>query len=365
MSDDTRHMRHAIALGSRGVGRTGRVPSVGCVIVSPDGRIAGRGRTDESGRPHAEAVALAQAGNAARGATAYVTLEPCSHQGASGGPCADALIAAGVARVVIACGDPDPRVNGQGIAKLKAAKIAVTTGVLAEEATEALAGFFLRIAEERPLVTLKIAQSLDGKTATVSGDSKWITGEAARRFGHLMRAQNDAILVGVNTALADDPELTCRIAGLEGHSPLRVVLDTRLRLNEWSRLATTAAQTPTLVFTTAAEGGGKLIAAGVEIVRVAPDARGRPDIGAMLTQLSKRNVTQLLVEGGATVHAAFLDRGLADRLEIFTAPMTLGAAGHSAIDALAALTLDEAPKFTRVETRRLGADLLESFVRKA
>jgi diaminohydroxyphosphoribosylaminopyrimidine deaminase/5-amino-6-(5-phosphoribosylamino)uracil reductase len=365
MSDDVRHMRHAIALGSRGVGRIGRVPSVGCVIVTSDGRVAGRGRTDESGRPHAEAVALAQAGPAARGATAYVTLEPCSHQGAGGGSCADALIAAKLARVVIACGDPDPRVNGQGIARLKAANIDVAVGVLQAEAAQALAGFFLRLAHNRPLVTLKIAQSLDGKTATVSGDSKWITGEPARRFGHLMRAQSDAILVGVNTALADDPDLTCRIAGLEAHSPLRVVLDTRLRLSERSKLATTAARTPTLVFTVAAQGGAGLAAAGVEIVRVAPDARGRPDLGATLTELSKRNITRLLVEGGATVHAAFLDRGLADRLEIFTAPMTLGSAGHSAIDALAAVTLAEAPKFTRVDMRRLGADLLESFERRA
>ncbi|HEY4941799.1 MAG TPA: bifunctional diaminohydroxyphosphoribosylaminopyrimidine deaminase/5-amino-6-(5-phosphoribosylamino)uracil reductase RibD [Rhizomicrobium sp.] len=365
MTDDTRHMRHAIALGARGVGRTGRVPSVGCVIVAPDGHIVGRGRTGESGRPHAEGVALLQAGAAARGAAAYVTLEPCAHQGSKGGPCADALIAAGVARVVIGCVDPDPRVNGQGIAKLKAARIDVVTGVLQQAAAQTLEGFFLRIEQGRPLVTLKIAQSLDGKTATVSGDSRWITGEAARRYGHLLRAENDAILVGVNTALADDPELTCRIAGLEDYSPVRVVLDTRLRLNEWSKLAASASQTPTLVFTTTAEGGAKLMAAGVEVIRVARDARGRPDLAAMLTVLSARNVTRLLVEGGATVHAAFLDRGLADRLEIFTAPMTLGAAGHNAIDALAALTLDEAPKFTRTSVRKFGADLLESFVRRA
>ncbi len=358
-------MRHAIALGARGVGRTGRVPSVGCVLVAPDGLIVGRGRTDESGRPHAEAVALAQAGSAARGATAYVTLEPCAHQGTSGGPCADALIAAGVARVVIACGDPDPRTDGQGIAKLKAANVAVSAGVLKDEAAQTLAGFFMRLAHNRPLVTLKIAQSLDGKTATVSGDSKWITGEEARRFGHLLRARHDAILVGVNTALADDPELTCRIAGLAAHSPIRVVLDTRLRLSEWSKLAATARDTPTLLFTTAPQGGEKLAAAGVEVIRVARDARGRPDIGAMLTQLAARGISNLLVEGGATVHAAFLDRGLADRLEIFTAPMTLGAAGHSAIDALAALTLDETPKFTRTSRREFDTDVLESYVRKA
>lgn len=357
-------MRHAIALAARGVGRTGRVPSVGCVLAAPDGRIVGRGRTDDSGRPHAEAVALAQAGADARGATAYVTLEPCAHQG-SGPPCAEALIVAGVARVVVACVDPDPRTNGQGIAKLRIAGIDVVAGVLEREALPSLEGFFLRLRENRPLVTLKIAQSLDGKTATVSGDSKWITGHEARRFGHLLRAQNDAILVGINTALADDPGLDCRIEGLEAHSPLRVVLDTRLRLAETSQLATTAKRTPTLLFTTATSGGDKLRAAGVEIAIVARDARGRPDLAAVLTELAKRNATRLLVEGGATMHAALLDRGLADRLEIFTAPITLGAAGHSAIDALAALSLEEAPKFTRQSVRKFGPDVLESYVRKA
>ena len=362
MTDDLRHMRHALALDARGIGRTSSNPSVGCVIVSKDGTVVGRGRTADGGIPHGEAVALAQAGAAARGATAYVTLEPCASVTRTPS-CAESLIAAGVSRVVVAMQDPHPLTAGQGFAKMRAAGIEVVTGVMETEAAQSHAGFLMRLEHNRPFVTLKIAQSLDGKTATVSGDSKWITGGEARRFGHLLRAQNDAILIGVNTALADDPELTCRIAGLEEHSPLRVVLDTRLRLSEGSKLAASA--TPTLGFTTAAEGGAKLAAAGGEIVRVARDARGRPDLAAMLTELAQRKVTRLLVEGGATVHAAFLDRDLADRLEIFTAPMTLGAAGHSAVDALAALTLGEAPKFTRLDTRKLGADLLESFGRKA
>lgn len=364
-ADDLRHMRHAIALAGRGIGRTGRVPSVGCVIVSPDGRIVARGRTDESGRPHAEAVALAAAADRARGATAYVTLEPCSHVGGTGGPCADALISAGVARVVIACGDPDPRVNGGGIAKLKAAGISVTTGVAEHEALATLEGFFSHIARARPFVTLKIAQSLDGKTATSSGDSKWITGDAARRFGHLLRARNGAILVGIDTALADDPMLDCRIASLERHSPLRVVMDTHLRLGVTSRLVQTAHRLPTLVFTTQEEGGEALCAKGVEIVRVARDPQGRPDLGAVLADLSKRSVTRLLVEGGATVHAAFLDGGLADALEIFTAPMALGKSGHSAVGALLAHTIGEMPKFTRLSVREIGPDLLESYRAKA
>jgi len=364
MSTDLDHMRHAVVLAARGVGRTGRVPSVGCVIVAPDGRVVGRGRTDERGRPHAEIVALDSAGDAARGATVYVTLEPCAHIGKTGGPCADALIAAGVARVVIACIDPDPRTNGQGIARFKAAGIAVDVGIGECEAAPTLAGFFQLVRDKRPLVTLKIAQSLDGKTAASNGDSKWITSDEARRHGHLLRAQHDAILIGVETALADDPELTCRLPGLESYSPIRVVLDSRLRLPESAKLVATARQRPTLV-ATVAEGGPALTAHGVQVVPVTADARGRVDLSALLTELAARSVARLLVEGGATVHAAFLDLGLADALEVFTAPIVLGAKGHNAVDALSAATLGAAPCFTRQSVRTLGPDLLESYVRRA
>jgi diaminohydroxyphosphoribosylaminopyrimidine deaminase/5-amino-6-(5-phosphoribosylamino)uracil reductase len=363
MLNDQIHMHHALALAARGLGRTAPNPSVGCVIVSAAGHVVGRGWTQAGGRPHAETEALAQAGDAARGATAYVTLEPCAHQGDTP-PCAGALAAAGVARVVAAMEDPDPRVKGQGFAMLREAGIELQTGVLDKQATALNAGFFLRVREGRPLVTLKIAQSLDGRTATVSGESQWITGDAARSYGHLLRAQNDAILIGVETARADDPELTCRLPGLEDRSPLRVVLDTRLRLGEWSKLAQGAGDIPTVVFTTG-DGGGALEACGVEVVKVARDARGRPDIAAVLADLGARGITRLLVEGGATVHASFLDRGLADRLELFTAPSVLGSAGHGSIAALAALTLGEVPRFERISLRKLGADLLESFVRKA
>ena len=337
-------------------------PAVGCVIVSEEGHIVGRGSTGRGGRPHAETQALTQAGEAAYGATAYVTLEPCAHQGQTP-PCANALIEAGVARVVAALEDPDPRVSGKGFAMLRAANIEVVVGPGANEAAEQNVGFFMRVREGRPLVTLKIAQSLDGKTAAASGESRWITGEAARRFGHLMRARHDAILVGIATALADDPELTCRLPGLEDRSPLRVVLDTRLKLSEWSKLAQTASVTPTLVFTTS-EGGGALTACGVEVIKVARDVRGRPDVAAVLAALGARGVTRLLVEGGGTVHATFLDRGLADRLEVFTAPIILGEAGHSGIESLAAYTLGEAPRLRRIARRRFGPDLLESFARE-
>ena len=355
-------MRHALVLAERALGTTAPNPAVGCVIVK-DERVVGRGWTQKGGRPHAETMALAEAGAAAGGATAYVTLEPCAHQGETP-PCANALIAAGVARVVAAVQDPDPRVSGKGIAMLWDAGVQVVTGMLEKEAADLNAGFFLRVRENRPLVTLKVAQSLDGKTATVSGQSQWITGPQARRFGHLLRAKHDAILIGIETALADDPELTCRIAGLEDRSPIRIVLDTRLRLTEWSKLAQTARQTPTFVFTTS-DGGGALEACGVEVIRTAKDARGRPDLGAVLNDLAKRGVTRLLVEGGAAVHAAFLDRGFADRLEIFRAPIVLGASGRNGIDALKTLDLDEASRFVSLGRRVLGPDMLESFAARA
>jgi diaminohydroxyphosphoribosylaminopyrimidine deaminase/5-amino-6-(5-phosphoribosylamino)uracil reductase len=274
------------------------------------------------------------------------------------------LIGSGIARVVVAILDPDPRVCGRGLEKLRAAGVDVTTDVLLAEAADLNAGFFLRLHERRPLVTLKIAASIDGCTSSAAGDSKWVTGEDARRFGHLLRVRHDAILVGVETAIADDPELTCRLPGLEQYSPLRVVLDTRLRLSERSRLAQTAREIPTLVFTVA-EGGTGLRNCGVQIVVVPRDARGRPDVAAVLGELASRGVTRLLVEGGAGVHATFLDRGFADRLEVFQAPITLGAAGHPAIEALAALSLDESPRFVPMNSRRFGTDLLESFRARA
>jgi diaminohydroxyphosphoribosylaminopyrimidine deaminase/5-amino-6-(5-phosphoribosylamino)uracil reductase len=269
-----------------------------------------------------------------------------------------------VARVVSAIEDPDHRTSGKGFAKLRVAGVEVTTGVLKREAEYVHGGFISRLRNQRPLVTLKIAQSLDGRTASASGDSKWITGEDARRYGHLLRAQNDAILIGAGTALADDPELTCRLPGLEGCSPLRIVLDTRLRLSEWSKLAQTAKDVPTLVFT-AGEGGGALSACGVEVIRVGRDARGRPDAAIVLEELAVRGINHLLVEGGAAVHATFLDRGLADRIVVFRAPVLLGGAGHNAVDALAALGLDEAPRFVAEFRHNLGRDLVEGFVREA
>jgi len=357
--NDILHMQHAVRLAQRALGRVAPNPAVGCVLVSTDDRVIGRGFTGDGGRPHAETIAIAQAGDAARGATAYVTLEPCAHQGQTP-PCAEALIRAGVSRVVAALEDPDARVNGRGLKLLREAGVAVSCGVLEPEARRLNAGFLAKVEKQRPTVTLKIAQSLDGRTATSSGDSKWITGPEARRFAHLLRAEHDAILVGIDTALADDPLLTCRIAGLEHRSPARVVLDSRLRLNESSKLVRSARDIPTSVYSAGADSAA-LRAAGIEIVSVARDARGRPDINAVLRDLADRGITRLLVEGGAGVHASFLDRGVADRLEVFSGPVVLGGAGHSCVDALAALALDEVPRFRRVAKRPLGPDLLETF----
>jgi diaminohydroxyphosphoribosylaminopyrimidine deaminase/5-amino-6-(5-phosphoribosylamino)uracil reductase len=347
-------------LAERALGHAAPNPAVGCVIVSGDGAIVGRGWTGRGGRPHAETVALAQAGADARGATAYVTLEPCAHHGKTP-PCADALAAAGIARVVAAVGDPDPRVNGAGFERLHAVGVEVVADVLRDEGAILNAGFFLRIRERRPLVTLKIASSADGRTASAGGESHWITGEASRRRAHLLRARHDAVLIGVETALADDPLLTCRLPGLEDRSPIRVVLDSRLRLPPTARLAQLARDFPTWLFTVGEDHVGALRDLGVEIFVVSRDARGRPDVGAVLHALADRGVTRVLVEGGAGVHASFVDRGYADRLEIFRAPIILGGAGHPAIGAIAALGLDEAPRFVRTGARPVGADVQESF----
>ena len=349
------HMRHALMLADRALGTVAPNPAVGCVIVR-DGIVVGRGHTQRGGRPHAEAMALQQAGTAARGATAYVTLEPCAHLGQTP-PCANALIEAGIERVVAAIEDPDPRVSGRGFQLLRDANVEVETGLLREEAAAQNAGFFLRIAKKRPLVTLKIAVSADNKIARAPGGDQWITGEEARRFGHLLRARHDAILAGIETVLADDPELTCRIPGLENRSPVRVVLDSALRLPLKSKLVQTARKFPLLVFT-AQKGGDQLTAAGATVIPVTPDAQGRPDLHAVLGDLAARGITRLLVEGGTTVENAFVSQTLADRLEIFRSPVTAGEGGRPAPD----FPLENYGLSGR---RVLGSDMLESYAVRA
>jgi diaminohydroxyphosphoribosylaminopyrimidine deaminase / 5-amino-6-(5-phosphoribosylamino)uracil reductase len=355
------HMRHALTLAERALGRVAPNPAVGCVLVSSAGHVVGRGWTHAGGRPHAEAAALAQAGPTARGGTAYVTLEPCAHYGLTP-PCAQALIAAGVSRVIAAVEDPDPRVKGTGVAMLRAAGVEVTTGVLEREAAELNAGFFLRIQKDRPLVTCKIARDSDGKTIPPPGADRWITGEESRRFAHLLRAKHDAVLIGIGTALADDPMLDCRLPGLEDRSPVRVVLDSHLRLPPNSKLVESAQRIPTMVFT-AADGGDRLRRQGVKVLRVVHDEHRRPALAAVLGVLAGRGFTRLLVEGGATVMSAFLRQGLVDRLEIFTASEPQGEAAGGEIAGLADLARSGA--FTQTRTRRWGGDLLESYASRA
>jgi diaminohydroxyphosphoribosylaminopyrimidine deaminase/5-amino-6-(5-phosphoribosylamino)uracil reductase len=357
-------MRAALALARRSLGRTWPNPSVGCVIVR-DGRVIARGHTQEGGRPHAEADAIAHAGEALKGATVYVTLEPCAHHGRTP-PCADALVAAGVSRVVSALEDPDPRVKGQGHARLKEAGIAVEVGEGAAQAAEINAGFLLRVQEGRPLFHLKLASSLDGRIATASGESRWITGEAARADGQRLRATHDAILVGSGTAAADDPDLTCRLPGLAGRSPVRIVLDSKARLAPTSKLATTARQVPVwLVCTSAAPAASRKVLneAGVEIVEVPAGGDGRVDVAAAAQALGARGLTRVLVEGGGQVAAAFLKAGLVDRISSYRAGLVLGGDGRSAVGELGFNRLDFAPRFRLVSARSLAGDTLESWAR--
>lgn len=361
---DLAHMRAALVLARRGLGNTWPNPAVGCVIVG-DGRVVGRGWTQPGGRPHAEAEALARAGAAARGGTAYVTLEPCSHHGKTP-PCADALIAAGIARVVAAIEDPDPRVSGRGLARLRAAGISVETGLCAAAAGELNAGFFSRVRQGRPLVTLKLATSLDARIATATGESRWITGTAARARAHALRATHDAVLVGTGTALADDPQLTCRLPGLEHRSPLRIVLDRNLRLPPTLHLFAEARGTPTWVATLPSDDAARRAALadqGVRIIDAQPNAAGGIDLIALLQRLGGEGLTRLLVEGGGTLAAALLRAGMVDRLVWMRAPVVIGGDGIPAIAALALDALAAAPRLALISREIAGGDVIETYRR--
>jgi diaminohydroxyphosphoribosylaminopyrimidine deaminase/5-amino-6-(5-phosphoribosylamino)uracil reductase len=358
-------MSLALALGRRGLGNTWPNPAVGAVIVRDAGGvpvIVGRGWTQPGGRPHAEVEALARAGAAARGATMYVTLEPCSHHGKSP-PCADAIVAAGIARVVSALEDPNPEVAGAGHARLRAAGIAVEVGLGADEARRAHAGHIRRMHDDRPHVTLKLALSADGKVGAAGRRPAAITGEAARARVHMMRAMSDAILVGIGTALADDPQLTCRLPGMEMRSPVRVVLDARLRLPATSALARGARATPVWVVTASdapAEAARALQALGVEVLH-APARDGRLDLAAALRLLAGRGITRLMVEGGPTVVASFVAADLVDEAALFRSAKVIGADG---IDALEGTRLDAlTQRHNSLGREPVGDDSVEFFAR--
>jgi len=349
-------MAHALALAARGLGRTWPNPAVGCVIVR-DGRVLGRGWTQPGGRPHAETRALEQAGDA-RGATAYVTLEPCAHHGQTP-PCASALIGAGITRVVTATTDPDPRVQGAGHAMLRAACIAVTECVLSEQALQANAGFFKRVARGLPFVTLKLATSIDGRIATASGESRWITGPLARRYVHGLRLSHDAVLIGSGTALADDPDLTARDIGAT-HQPIRIVLDRQLRHDAESRLGRTASQSPVWILHAADSDANRIAAwtaTGATLFACAA-SNNRLDLGEALRILAGQGLTRVLCEGGGTLGAALTGAGLVDEVIHLGAGVVVGAEGVPAIGPLALTSLGDAQRLRLIDARRLGHDTL-------
>ena len=362
---DPQHMRAALALARRGLGTTWPNPSVGCVIVR-EGRVVARAVTAPGGRPHAETQALAMAGDAARGADAYVTLEPCNHTGQTP-PCTEALIEAGIARVIIGGNDPDPRVDGAGIARLRAAGIEVVTGVLTAEADALQEGFLRRIHEGRPLVTLKLASTLDGRIATRSGESQWITGPAAREAAHALRGRHDAVLVGVGTVAADNPQLTCRIPGFRATPVVRIVVDSHLRTRLTAHLVSSATTDPTWIIHRGGVPSDRREAfsgAGVRLLPVGGGERG-VDLAAGLAALGAAGLTRVLVEGGAQIAAGLLRDGLVDRVAWFHAPCIMGGDGWPAAQAFGVTTLPAMPRFVRTNSTPVGDDMMTEFKRAA
>jgi diaminohydroxyphosphoribosylaminopyrimidine deaminase/5-amino-6-(5-phosphoribosylamino)uracil reductase len=361
--EDVQRMRAALRLARRSLGATWPNPAVGCVI-GREGRVLGRGRTAAGGRPHAEQEAMAQVrslwgAEALRGATAWVTLEPCAHHGHTP-PCADALAAAGLARVVSTIEDPDPRVSGRGFAALREAGVEVETGVLPAEAREVASGFLSRLERGRPWLTLKLAASLDGRIAAPTGESRWITGSEARARVHLMRAEADAVLIGAGAARADDPALDVRLAGLEARAPVRVVVDGALSLPMTARLVRTARSQPLWLMHRASADPARRLAlaeAGAAPVEIA-DHGGEIDLADALSALAARGLTRLLCEGGGRLAASLLRAGLVDEIALFTAGLALGGDGVAALAGMGLPGLAQAPRFRLVEAERVGGDTL-------
>jgi diaminohydroxyphosphoribosylaminopyrimidine deaminase / 5-amino-6-(5-phosphoribosylamino)uracil reductase len=362
--EDLRWMEAALNLGSRSLGLAAPNPAVGAILVK-HGAVVGRGATAPGGRPHAERIAIAEAGDAARDATLYVTLEPCSHFGVSP-PCVEAIIAAGVVRVVSAMEDPNPLVGGQGHARLRAAGIAVSVGAGAAQARKDHLGHILRVTAGRPCVTLKLAETADGFASAGANDSRLrITGPIADLRVQIMRSTHEAIMVGIETALVDDPALTVRLPGLD-RKPLRVVLDTHLRLPEGSRVASTAGEVPTLVIAGAEapeEAAGRLEALGVMIERVPLGAEGHVDLHRALRALSVRGITRVFSEGGPMVAARLIALELADEVALITADKPLGRPGVPALDAQARAALLDRARYRPLETMDYGADTMRLWQR--
>ncbi|HWF96770.1 MAG TPA: bifunctional diaminohydroxyphosphoribosylaminopyrimidine deaminase/5-amino-6-(5-phosphoribosylamino)uracil reductase RibD [Xanthobacteraceae bacterium] len=366
--NDLRFMELALGLGRRGLGRTWPNPAVGAVVVRPqtDGPlIVGRGWTQPGGRPHAETQALERAGGAARGATLYVTLEPCSHHGQTP-PCADAIIAAGIARVVSALEDPNPQVAGQGHRRLASAGISVEVGLGADAARRAHAGHLRRMRERRPQVVLKLAVSADGKAGLSGRRPAPITGEPARARVHLMRAMSDAVLTGIGTALADDPLLTCRLPGMADRSPVRVVLDGTLRMQLDSRLVAGARETPLWIITgteAARDRESTLRTAGAEVLRV-PAPGGRLDLAIALERLAARGITRLMVEAGPILAAALLDGDLVDEAALLRSARVIGPDGIEALEGLPLTALTRSARLELIRTELVGQDTIDFLARR-
>ena len=358
-------MATALALGRRGLGRVWPNPAVGCVIVDSHGAVAGRGWTQPGGRPHAETEALLRAGKRARGGTAYVTLEPCSHFGKTP-PCAESLISAGISRVVAALLDPDERVAGQGFQTLEKAGVKVEQGLSEHVARFDQAGFLSRVLLGRPMIALKTAMSLDGRVATLTGDSKWITGPESRRHGHLLRASHDAILIGVGTAIADNPRLDCRISGFDKASPVRIILDSQLKLANYTELdvIARAKNQKTWVFTVSKDKNriSKLEALGVQVFQISSTKSGNVDVKAVSAILAEQGITRLLIEGGASVATSFLSNRLVDRVHAFRAPQIIGADGLAAIGPLGLARVADGPRFIRCDSQIIEDDCVDLYV---
>ena len=354
-------MAHALSLARRGLGRVWPNPAVGCVIVR-EGRVVGRGRTSDGGRPHAERNALEMAGEMAQGATAYVTLEPCAHHGLTP-PCSDALIEAGIARAVVAHSDPDARVSGKGVERLRRAGIEVTVGCLDTEARHLQDGFLRRVNDGRPRLTLKLAMTLDGRIATASGESRWITGAEARRHVHAERSCSDAVMVGAGTARADDPDLTARGFGFD-RQPVRIVVSRHLRLPQDGRLFRTANQVPVWLL----HGGASeddlqnWQMAGATLIEV-PSLASHLDLRAAFQMLGEAGLTRVYCEGGGTLAAGLLAADLVDELHVYSAGKLIGAEGQPGVGALGLSALAEAPRFDPLFVERLGQDYLQKWIR--
>jgi len=362
---DEKYMRIALRLAAKAQGRTSPNPMVGAVVVK-DNRVIATGYHERAGEPHAEAIALRKAGASAKGATLYVTLEPCSHIDKRTPPCSPLVIQSGVKRVVIAMIDPNPRVSGGGIRAIRKAGIKVITGVLEPEARHLNEAFIKHVTKKVPFVTIKIAQTLDGKIATATGESKWITGTEAREAGHRLRDQNDAILVGINTVLKDNPSLTARTAG--GRDPLRVVVDSALRISPQAKIIAQRSSARTIVATLSNAPKvkmKKLQAAGAEIVLIRSD-QGRVDLRDLMRKLGRMDVMSVLIEGGAEVNAAALRSGMADKVVIFIAPTLMtGMDSLCSIGGVSPIKLGHAIKLKDVTSRFVGQDIMvEGYVQK-